>query len=63
MDNRIMRTPTQETVVYSKESLTTENRLEIIDEGIRKKYLARLSEMKIAPIGELPPLEEDLIKC
>ena len=61
MDNRIMRTPTQETVVYSKESLTTENRLEIIDEGIRKKYLARLSEMKIAPIGELPPLEEDLI--
>lgn len=61
MDNRIMRTPTQETVVYSKESLTMENRLEIIDEGIRKKYLARLSEMKIAPIGELPPLEEDLI--
>lgn len=61
MDNRIMRTPTQETVVYSKESLTTENRLEIIDEGIRKKYLARLSEMKIAPIGELPLLEEDLI--
>lgn len=61
MDNRIMCTPTQETVVYSKESLTTENRLEIIDEGIRKKYLARLSEMKIAPIGELPPLEEDLI--
>ena len=61
MDNRIMRTPTQETVVYSKESLTTENRLEIIDEGIRIKYLARLSEMKIAPIGVLPPLEEDLI--
>lgn len=61
MDNKIMRTPAQEKDVYRAGSLTTENRLEIIDEGIRKKYLARLSEMKIAPVGELPPLEEDLI--
>lgn len=38
-----------------------ENRLEIIDEGVRKKYLARLSEMPIAPIAEIAPLEEDLI--
>lgn len=61
MDNRIMRVPVKEMAEYHAESLTTGNRLEIIDEGIRKKYLARLSEMKIAPIGELPPLEEDLI--
>lgn len=37
------------------------NRLEIIDEGIRKRYLSRLSEMEIAPVGSLPDLEEDLI--
>lgn len=41
--------------------LTLENRLEIIDEGIRKKYLSRLNEMPIAPINTLKPLEEDLI--
>ncbi|MCK1200865.1 ATP-binding protein [Streptococcus uberis] len=41
--------------------LTLENRLEIIDEGIRKKYLSRLNEMPIAPINSLKPLEEDLI--
>ena len=38
-----------------------ENRLEIIEEGIRKNYLARLTEMQIAPIQNLMPLEEDLI--
>lgn len=43
------------------ETLTMENRLEIIEEGIRKKYLARLTEMQICPIQELLPLEEDLI--
>lgn len=59
MDKRIMYAPSQELVV--QDALTTENRLEIIDEGIRKKYLARLSEMKIAPVGDLPPLEEELI--
>lgn len=41
--------------------ITDENRLEIIDEGVRKKYLARLSEMQIAPIANLMPLEEDII--
>ena len=41
--------------------LTLENKLEIIDEGVRKKYLARLSEMPIAPIVDLPPLEDDII--
>lgn len=43
------------------EPLTMENRLEIIEEGIRKKYLARLTEMKICPINDMLPLEEDLI--
>lgn len=36
-------------------------RLSVIDDGIRKKYLTRLSEMQIAPIMDLPPLEDDLI--
>lgn len=43
------------------EPLSMENRLEIIEEGIRKKYLARLTEMQIAPATGLLPLEEDLI--
>ena len=43
------------------EPLTMENRLEIIEEGIRKKYLARLTEMQICPINNMLPLEEDLI--
>ena len=45
----------------SVKELTTENRLEIIGEGLRKKYLSRLSEMKIAPANDILPLEEDLI--
>ena len=43
------------------DDISIDNRLEIIDEYIRKKYLARLSEMPIAPIGKLPALEEDII--
>lgn len=43
------------------QKMTMENRLEIIEEGMRKNYLARLTEMPIAPIGNLLPLEEDLI--
>lgn len=43
------------------EDLSIENRLEIIEEGIRKKYLARLTEMQICPINHMLPLEEDLI--
>ena len=41
--------------------LSLKNRLDIIDEGIRRKYLARLTEMPIAPIYSIKPLEEDLI--
>ncbi len=44
------------------QDITFENRLEIIEEGIRKKYLSRLSEMQIAPITNLSPLESDLIE-
>ena len=43
------------------EELTLQNRLEIIGESIRKKYLSRLTEMEIAPVSNLQPLEEDLI--
>lgn len=41
--------------------ISLENRLDIIEEGIRKKYLSRLTEMKIAPLNDLEPLENDLI--
>ena len=44
-----------------KFEITVEDRLEIIDEYVRKKYLTRLSDMQIMPLGELTPLEEDLI--
>lgn len=47
--------------VITPESISIENRLEIIDEGIRKKYLARLSEMEIVPVQELLPIEDDMI--
>lgn len=43
------------------QEMTLENRLEIIEEGIRRKYLARLTEMQIAPLKDLQPLESDLI--
>ena len=51
--NNTSMLPTQE--------ITIENRLEIIEEGMRRKYLSRLSEMQIAPLKDLPPLESDLI--
>ena len=47
--------------VVEAPSMTISNRLEIIEEGLRKSYLSRLTEMRIAPTGELIPLEEDLI--
>jgi len=42
--------------------MTMDDRLAVIEDGIRKKYLARLSEMQIVPIGKILPLEEDLIQ-
>lgn len=41
--------------------ISAENRLEIIEEGLRKKYLARLTEMKIVPLDDLESLESYLI--
>ena len=46
----------------ASQEITMENRLAIIEDGIRKKYLSRLTEMQIVPIEDLPPLEEDLIQ-
>ena len=42
-------------------TITMENRLDIIDEYIRKKYLTRLSEMEIAKFQKEEALEDDLI--
>ena len=47
---------------YPSFEISPENRLAIVEEGIRKKYLSRLTEMQIVPVGELLPLEEDLIQ-
>ena len=44
-----------------KQEITAENRLEIIEDGIRKKYLSRLTEMNIAPFTDTQPLESYLI--
>jgi hypothetical protein len=38
-----------------------EVQLDIVDESIRRRDLARLTEMEIVPITNLPPLEEDVI--
>lgn len=59
MNTEIVKKPSGE--ILELMSPTMENKLEIIDDGIRKKYLSRLSELAIASVGELPPLEEDLI--
>ena len=48
-------------VLSSMQEITEQDRIEIIEDGLRKKYLARLSEMDIVPIEELLPLQEDLI--
>lgn len=52
---------TAQNVLTAKSEITVEDRLEIIDEYVRKKYLTRLSDMQIMPLGEITPLEEDLI--
>ena len=59
MDNYIMNSPSAD--VITPDQISIENRLDIIDEAIRKKYLARLSEMPIASVGDLPDLEDDMI--
>lgn len=59
MDAFLTTSPSADVITLDK--ITIENRLDIIDEGIRKKYLARLSEMPIAPLGDIPDLEDDMI--
>ena len=54
--NEIITAPVEE-----KQEITAENRLEIIEDGIRKKYLSRLTEMNIAPFTDTQPLESYLI--
>ena len=51
----------EQNVLVDNYEITVEDRLEIIDEYVRKKYLTRLSDMQIMPLGEITPLEEDLI--
>lgn len=41
--------------------ITIDNRIEIIDDAMRKKYLSRLSDLEIVPLTDIPSLEEDLI--
>lgn len=55
-DNRLATSNTT-----NDSEISLENRIEIIEEGIRKKYLSRLTEMDIVPVGDLPDLEVDLI--
>lgn len=52
---------TERRVLAEKSDIAVEDRLEIIDEYVRRKYLTRLSDMQIMPLGEITPLEEDLI--
>ncbi len=59
MENELVKT--EQNVLTAKSEITVEDRLEIIDEYVRKKYLTRLSDMQIMPLGEITPLEEDLI--
>ena len=48
-------------ITPSNQSLTEKNKIEIIEDGLRKKYLARLSEMDVVPVEGQLPLQEDLI--
>ena len=57
--NELQKQETGE-IVASEPSM--DDRLAIIEDGIRKKYLTRLTEMQIVPVGETLPLEEDLIQ-
>lgn len=61
MENKITTIENPNTSALAIEEISIDNRLQIIDDFVRKKYLARLSDMPVAPINDLPPLEEDLI--
>ena len=61
MDDMMIHTTPSDVAVNQAIDISLENRLEIIDECVRKKYLTRLSEMEIAPVGNMVSLEADLI--
>lgn len=44
------------------QELTEVNKLEIIEDGLRKKYLERLTDMSVVPIENLPDIQQDLIE-
>lgn len=53
--------PTEISYVELSPAQKLDVQLDIIDESIRRRDLARLTEMEIVPITNLPPLEEDVI--
>lgn len=59
METKPVNRPTAE--MMDPESVTAQQRLDIVDEGIRRKYLARLSELDVAEAGRLASLEDDII--
>lgn len=62
MSNQLQKTDNRKIETIKPNEVSIANRLEIIEEGIRKKYLSRLDEMAIVPVGELLPIEDDLIE-
>lgn len=62
--SELMNLPKAEIQTIDNQSgfqVSEQNRLEILDDTIRRKYLTRLTEMEIAPVKDLPSLEDDLI--
>ena len=57
-----LRNDEKVTTVEKTSEISIEDRIGIIDEYVRRKYLSRLSDMSIIPLGEVTPLEEDLIE-
>lgn len=51
----------KEIVKANSNVLSVENKLEIIDDVLRKKYLARLASMDIAQTPNFPEIESDII--
>jgi len=63
--NELVRSPASDIAEITYGELSPAQKLEvqldIIDESIRRRDLARLTEMEIVPVTDLPPLEEDVI--
>lgn len=61
--NELQKKNNAEAVAVESEMqpMTVENYLQMTEEVIRKNYLTRLTELPVAPIDDIIPLEEDLI--